>query len=224
MGSLQPWHLLALVVVLAPLVWVGVRVRRRSKATMAQVHKASEGGPNPTARQPQSATLSTQDEDRRSAGANAPSGVFISYRRDDESNFAGRLFERLLRNLDAKRVFMDVDSIELGLDFTEVIDTWLEQCSVMLVVIGNKWLDCAGPDGRRRLDDPDDFVRIEVESALARPGVRVIPILVDGASVPGAADLPDHLKPLARRNALTMSHAGFGSDFERLFSTLDRVI
>jgi TIR domain len=153
-----------------------------------------------------------------------PSGVFISYRRDDESNFAGRLFERLLRNFATDRIFMDVDSIELGMDFQEVIDGWLERCSVVLVVIGNKWLDCKAPDGSRRLDNPDDFVRIEVASALARPGVRVIPVLVDGASVPNATDLPDPLKPLARRNALTMSHAGFGSDFDRLHSTLQRVV
>jgi uncharacterized membrane protein YeaQ/YmgE (transglycosylase-associated protein family) len=152
------------------------------------------------------------------------SGVFISYRRSDESNFAGRLYERFLRTYETSRIFMDVDSIELGVDFQEVIDRWLEQCSVMLVVIGNKWLDAATPDGSRRLDNPDDFVRIEVASALARPGVRVIPVLVDGASVPSAADLPDPLKPLARRNGLSMSHAGFGSDFDRLSSTLQRIV
>ena len=94
----------------------------------------------------------------------------------------------------------------------------------MLVVIGNQWLNCTGPNGRRRLDDPDDFVRIEVGSALARPGVRVIPVLVDGASVPNAADPPEPLKSLARRNGLGMSHAGFGADFERLHATLQRVV
>jgi hypothetical protein len=152
------------------------------------------------------------------------SGVFISYRRDDESNFAGRLYERLLRNYTTNRVFMDVDTIELGVDFSQAIDDWLNQISVMLVVIGNKWLDCKAPDGSRRLDNPDDFVRIEVARALARSGVRVIPVLVDGASVPNANDLPDPLKPLARRNGLSFSHAGFGSDFERLSATLQRFV
>jgi hypothetical protein len=71
-------------------------------------------------------------------------GVFISYRRDDESNFAGRLFERLLRSVDTDKVFMDVDSIDLGVDFIMVIDRWLDRCSVMLVVIGTNWLNAGG--------------------------------------------------------------------------------
>jgi hypothetical protein len=201
------WFVLVVVVALGGLV---VLIGRRLSSRGSRIDASSRSGSKPP--------------DLPAPQPNATAGLFISYRREDESNFAGRLFERLLRSVEKDRVFMDVDSIELGLDFKEVIDTWLEQCSVMLVVIGKRWLDCTGPDGRRRLDDPHDFVRIEVEGALARPGVRVIPVLVDGASLPGASDLPDSLKPLARRNGLAMSHAGFGSDFERLFLTLDRVL
>ena len=161
----------------------------------------------------------TSDATRRSGA-----GIFISYRREDERNFAGRLYERLARHYDEHLIFMDVDSVELGLDFTEVIDHRLAQCSVVLVVIGNKWVNCTDSDGRLRLDNPDDFVRLEVESALARRDVRVIPILVDGASVPKSIDLPESLRSLTRRNALNMSHESFGTDFGRLHRTLERTI
>lgn len=152
------------------------------------------------------------------------SGVFISYRRDDERSFAGRLYDRLLSRFGEHQIFMDVDSIELGLDFTDVIGDRLEQTRVMLVVMGRKWLECSDHDGGRRLDNPDDFVRIEVETALARRDVRVIPVLVDEAAVPKSSDLPPSLSSLVRRNAIRMSHEGFGADFGRLINTLERVM
>jgi hypothetical protein len=161
-------------------------------------------------------------ESRREAELQG-SGIFISYRRGDERSFAGRIYERLCRHFDARRIFMDVDTIELGLDFTEVIDHWLAKCSAMLVVIGPNWLS-TGPDGRRRLDDPNDFVRLEIETALARREVRVIPVLVEGACMPSATDLPESLAPLARRHGLDMTHAGFGRDFGPLLRTLQRVV
>lgn len=150
-------------------------------------------------------------------------GVFISYRRQDEPNFAGRLYDRLVGRFGRSSVFMDVDSIELGLDFTQVIDRFLAQCQVVVVVIGRNWLDVQDARGRRRLDDPNDFVRLEIESALRRE-VRVIPILVEGAQVPDATALPPTLEPLARRNGVEMSHARFGSDTDRLIDTLDRIL
>lgn len=150
-------------------------------------------------------------------------GVFISYRRQDEPNFAGRLYDRLVGRFGASGVFMDVDSIELGLDFVQVIDRFLAQCQVVVVVIGRNWLDVRDTAGRRRLDNPNDYVRLEIESALRRE-VRVIPILVEGAQVPEAGDLPPSLEPLARRNGVEMSHARFGSDADRLIDTLDRIL
>jgi hypothetical protein len=151
------------------------------------------------------------------------SGVFISYRRDDKRDFARGLYERLARHLGEHQLFMDVDSIDLGLDFTEVVNQWLEQCSVMLVIIGKNWLDCVDSRGHRRLDDPDDLVRLEVETALAQPGVRVIPILVDGATAPDSAELPESLRSLARRNALIMTHENFSADFGRLFTVVEKI-
>jgi hypothetical protein len=112
--------------------------------------------------------------------------IFISYRRQDEPNFAGRLYDRLADRFGKDRVFMDVDSIELGLDFAEVINRFLLHCKVLLVVVGKDWLDVKDARGRRRLDLLNDYVRLEIETALSS-NVRVIPIFVEGGSVPQAA-------------------------------------
>jgi hypothetical protein len=147
-------------------------------------------------------------------------GVFISYRRGDAASPAGRLFDRLVDRFGAGRVFEDVDSIEPGDDFAEVITATVESCAVLLAVIGPRWLAAAGQDGRRRLDDPADIVRLEIEAALVR-GVQVIPVLVDGAQMPRPEQLPASLGGLAGRQALELSHAHFGSDIGRLMSVLD---
>jgi len=94
---------------------------------------------------------------------------------------------------------------------------------VLVAVIGKRWLSAADEEGRRRLDNPEDFVRVEVGTALKR-GVRVIPVLVEGASMPRAAELPEELKPLARRNALNVSHEGFRADSERLIDSVGEVL
>jgi hypothetical protein len=154
----------------------------------------------------------------------APAGrVFISYRRVDAASAAGRLFDRLVDRFGAGRIFEDVDSLEPGDDFAEVITATVESCAVLLAVIGPHWLAAVGQDGRRRLDDPADFVRLEIETALAR-GVRVIPVLVDGAQLPRPEQLPASLGRLAARHALELSHARFGSDIGRLMSVLDRTL
>ncbi|MBY0567450.1 MAG: toll/interleukin-1 receptor domain-containing protein [Hyphomonadaceae bacterium] len=149
--------------------------------------------------------------------------VFISYRRGDSSGVAGRLFDRLEQALGHNSVFMDVDSIEPGLDFLDVLNRHLGQCDVMLAVIGPSWLTTKDSHGRRRLDDDADFVRMEVATALAR-GIRVIPILVDGAAAMAASDLPDDLKALARRQAIEIRHDRFGSDAEQLAATLRGIV
>jgi hypothetical protein len=151
-------------------------------------------------------------------------GIFISYRRGNENFFARLLYENLRGHFDSDRVFVDVDSIDLGVDFAEVVDQQLSRCSVMLVIIGKGWTSVAGSDGRPRLEDPSDFVRIEVEKGLSRDGVRVIPIYVDGASPPRASELPAPLAALSRRNGLGISHEAFNSDFDRLLKQLERVI
>jgi hypothetical protein len=151
-------------------------------------------------------------------------GIFISYRRSDEPAFAGRLYDRLGGVFGADLLFMDVDTIEYGLDFVQELDVALSQCRVLLAVIGRQWAAAVDEDGVARLMDPDDFVRVEIENGLIRPNVRVIPILVDGTPMPKAAELPDSLLPLRRRNACLMSHARFGADAIELIATVEKVL
>ena len=135
---------------------------------------------------------------------NVPGRIFMSYRRDDTAYSAGWLFDRLASHFGSDQVFKDIDSIELGDDFTEVITTAVGSCDVLLALIGDRWLTITDQDGRRRLEDPRDFVRLEIETALTR-NVRVIPILVEGARMPRAEELPASLAKLVRRQALELS-------------------
>ena len=131
----------------------------------------------------------------------------------------GRIYDRLTRRLDPKSVFLDVDNIQPGLDFFDVLSEKLGVCDALIAVIGKNWNSSADKDNRRRLDDLDDFVRIEIEAALQR-GIRVIPVLVDGATMPRREDLPDSLQKLRRRQAIEISHNRFDSDVERLTQAL----
>jgi hypothetical protein len=149
-------------------------------------------------------------------------GVFISYRREDSAGFAGRIYDRLTRRLDPKSVFLDVDNIQPGLDFFDVLSEKLRVCDALIAVIGKNWNSSADQDNRRRLDDPDDFVRIEIEAALQR-GIRVIPVLIDGATMPRREDLPDGLQKLRRRQAIEISHNRFDSAVERLTHALSLI-
>ena len=150
----------------------------------------------------------------------ATSGVFLSYRRQSDAHFAGRLYDRLS---DTAEVFMDVDSIDLGVDFVQKIEEHLAGCGVVLVVIGQDWVSATDPRGRRRLDDPNDFVRLEVEAAL-RSNARVIPVLVEGATMPDPDDLPPSMAALVRRNGLVVSHARFSADVARLVGALHQIL
>jgi TIR domain len=155
------------------------------------------------------------------ASAPAPSGrIFISYRREESAYPAGWLFDRLVQHFGRGQVFKDLDSIQLGDDFVEVITAAVASCDVLLALIGDRWLTLTGPDGRRRLDDPDDFVRLEIEAALNR-NVRVIPVLVEGARMPQAADLPGTLARMERLQALELSPSRFDFDTSRLLRSLD---
>jgi TIR domain len=150
-------------------------------------------------------------------------GIFVSYRRQETSHLAGRLADRLADRFGEGQVFIDVDTIEPGVDFAEEIGRAVATCKVLLAVIGPSWLTAIDGRGRRRLDDPDDIVRLEIEAALAR-GVRVIPILVEGAPMPGREGLPGSLAGLARRNALFIRHESFRSDAGRLITAIERVL
>src|SRR5260370_36365502 len=133
-----------------------------------------------------------------------PLRIFMSYRRADTGWAAVSLFDRLADQFGRDKVFKDVDSIDLGEDFVEAITTAVGSSGAVLALIGNQWLTVTDQHGRRRLDNPGDFVRLEIEAALTR-GVRIIPILVDGALMPHEDQLPESLAPLARRQALELS-------------------
>jgi hypothetical protein len=146
--------------------------------------------------------------------------VFISYRREDSIAMAGRIRDQLAARFGADNVFFDIDTIPLGVDFRQHIDKMVADCDVVLVIIGRRWLDVTDSAELRRLDQPGDFVRLEVEAALRR-GIPVVPVLVDGASVPNESKLPSSLAELSYRNGLAVRYdPDFHPDMERLMRGL----
>lgn len=147
-------------------------------------------------------------------------GIFINYRRDDAPGVAGRLFDHLAPKFSRRGIFMDVDAMKPGMDFTKQLDAQVSQCHVLLAVIGPHWLDAKDHEGKRRLDSDNDYVRIELASALKRD-IPVIPVLVDGAVMPSEDGLPDDLKPLVRRHALELRHTRFNADADAIMHALE---
>jgi hypothetical protein len=152
-----------------------------------------------------------------------PRGIFISYRRADTGPYARLLQLQLSGRFPGAQVFMDLDSIEAGLDFVAVIRRAVNSCLVMVVLIGRQWETLTDEEGRRRLDDADDYVRFEIRTALKR-GIRVIPILVDDAKPLRRAQLPPDLCKLARLNALEMSYDRYQYDADRLIGTIEKAL
>ncbi len=149
-------------------------------------------------------------------------GVFISYRREDSPGHAGRIYDRLRGRFGPDVVFMDVTAIEAGVDFVDVLHKAVGSCDALLAVIGPQWVS-ATHNGKRRLDDPRDFVRLEIAGALERK-VRVLPVLVEGASVPSTEDLPADLQPLTRRQAIELRDARWDDDIDRLVEGLEKLL
>lgn len=145
--------------------------------------------------------------------------IFINYRRSDAEGEAGRLFDELTLQLGSDAVFMDVAAIEPGRDFRKAIDQSVADCSVLLAMIGREWLSTCDASGLRRLHDPNDFVRIELASAL-RLEIPVIPVLVRGAKMPRAEDLSEDLRELAFRNAVELTHARWKCDVQLLLNAV----
>lgn len=146
--------------------------------------------------------------------------IFISYRRRLDQGTTGRLYDRLERHYDRNQLFMDVDDIPLGVDFAEYLTEQVSQCDVFLVVIGQGWIDA-----KDRLQSEDDFVRLEIEAALERVKVPIIPVLVDGATMPNRLDLPNSIQSLCGRNGINLRHESFAADVdERLRKGLDRFL
>jgi hypothetical protein len=149
--------------------------------------------------------------------------IFISYRRGDTTIYAGRLFDSLCMRLGDEEVFMDLDAIEPGADFVEHIEREVGSCEVLIALIGRDWLEATDAQGNRRLDDDADWVRLELETGLNRD-IRVIPVLVQGAEMPRADQLPGDLAKLARRNALEIGDTRWRYDFDRLMEVIEKVL
>ena len=150
--------------------------------------------------------------------------IFISYRRADSRVITGRIHDRLAQAFDKNSIFKDVDNIPIGRDFRVILHQESSNCQVMLVIIGPNWLN-AEQQGKRRLDDPDDFVRLEVETGLQSENVLVVPILVDNASMPTASELPESMKALAFNNSAVVRHdPDFHRDMDQLIAALQSVL
>ena len=151
------------------------------------------------------------------------SKVFISYRREDSRYQARRVYDAFKRAFPPDSIFMDVASIPPGADFVAILEGWVDQCEVMLALIGPGWINSIDPRTKaRRLDNPEDFVRIEIGGGLKR-GITIIPVLLDAARMPDAAELPDDIKALRRLNAEFVDFRTFDADVERLIATLGAI-
>lgn len=149
--------------------------------------------------------------------------IFISYRRSDSADVAGRIYDKLLSQFGKGNVFKDVDSIPLGVDFREFLDESVSKCNFFLAIIGKNWLDAKTSDGKRRIDDPGDFVRIEIESALQRK-ISVIPVLVQNVTVPSSIDLPVGIRQLAFKNGISVRpDPDFHTDMDRLIRGINHL-
>src|SRR4051812_8023907 len=148
--------------------------------------------------------------------------IFLSYRRTDAPGHAGRLYDRLVDRFGDASVFKDLDSMEPGADFGEVIEETVAHCDALVAVIGRDWLKVER-SGRRRLDDPQDWVHLEIANALKRK-IRVIPVLVGGALMPSAEDLHEDVQALARRHAVELTEPAWAAQVNQLIDALQRAI
>jgi hypothetical protein len=153
----------------------------------------------------------------------ARGSLFLCYRRGDTEDAAGRLHDRLVDAYGTESVFMDIDSVPLGIDFVDHVTDQIARCSTVIVMIGRQWLKIQDDRQRRRLDNEDYLVRAEVRAALQRK-IPVIPVVVQNASMPGADELPEDIRLLARRNGISLRPDQWKEGVERLLRELDAVM
>ena len=148
--------------------------------------------------------------------------IFISYRRQDTAAYAGRIYDRLAAKYGEDNVFMDIDRIEPGQDFVDAINHSVAEAGVLLVLIGREWIKMTDKGGVSRLNNPEDFVRLEILAGLEQKTV-IIPVLLADAEMPPAQALPPPLQPFTRRNAIEISDSRFHSDVDRLIEAIDKI-
>ncbi|HET9276903.1 MAG TPA: tetratricopeptide repeat protein [Flavitalea sp.] len=149
--------------------------------------------------------------------------IFISYRRDDSLGSTGRLYDRLVEHFGADSVFIDVDGIAPGEDFIDAMEQAVGKCEILIAVIGKRWLSISNESGKRLIDNPSDFVRIEIAAALKR-GITIVPVLVENAQMPNPDELPEDIRSISRRNAIEISHGRFELDTDRLIKSLESIL
>jgi len=152
-----------------------------------------------------------------------PPSIFINYRRDDTSGYSGRLYDALAARFGHDFVFMDIDAIEPGEDFTQVVKRRVGSCDVLIALIGREWLTTTDRDGHPRLQKPNDWVRIELQTGLTSARTTVIPALVHDVEMPSPDQLPEPLRPLCDRNAIELSDARWNFDVQRLIHRLEEL-
>jgi TIR domain-containing protein len=162
--------------------------------------------------------IELRDRRMSAGGGHATPSIFVSYRRTDAPGHAGRLYDGLVDRFGEAKVFKDLDSMEPGADFVEVIEETVARCDALIAVIGRGWLR-AELGGRRRLDDPDDWVRLEIANALKRR-IRVVPVLVERTPMPSAADLPEELRALVHRHAVELNETAWRAQVDQLIAAL----
>jgi hypothetical protein len=190
---------------------------RRAAAGGAVVPPANELDRAPAARQ------ASTPQSSSSVAAQGVKNIFLSYRRADTTDVAGRIYDRLVSSFGQASVFKDVDAIPLGVDFRVHLEQAVEKADVLLAIIGPKWLDIEEGDTKPRLEDPRDYVRIEIAAALQR-GIPVIPVLVSGAAMPAEKHLPEALSALAYRHAAQVRpDPDFHNDMGRLIQGIQKL-
>jgi hypothetical protein len=149
--------------------------------------------------------------------------IFVSYRRDDTQGWVGRLARVLQESFPHAQVFYDIATIRPGEDFPTVLEQALSSCQTMLVLIGPRWLSAQTAEGRRRIDEPDDYVRVEIATALARP-ILVVPVLFGRTAMPATASLPDVLQPLARKQGHEITDIRWDYDCDLLLQVVGKAL
>ncbi len=227
-NSITTSSILLVVIVLAGAAGAVVllRGRRRGRisvgATVIEFKNPADGQVEDKPSTPGVASPSTAEPSPNSVHSSRGLTVFLSYRREDSADVAGRIYDRLTQAFGQDQVFKDVDSIPLGVDFRQHLQQVVGRCDVLLSIMGNHWFGAPSEGAARRLDDPKDFVRIELEGALQRD-IPVIPVLVGGASVPQESELPSTLSALAYRNGIAVrADPDFHRDMDRLIEGVRR--
>jgi hypothetical protein len=218
--------ILTILLVIFPLVGAIINRSTRAKRDAANLALKNQlsNSVNDRQYQPESRKLPVDSNSYKPDTVVELGHVFISYRRSDSADIAGRIYDRLIGRFGKGPVFKDVDSIPLGLDFKEYLDKKVGECSVLLAIIGDRWLDANDAFGNKRLEDPSDFVRIEIESALER-GIPVIPLLVRDAKMPLEESLPSSLQKLVFRNGIPIrADPDFHRDMDRLITALEKYV